>query len=130
MQRCRILLADGHVLFRGVLDRFLGESRGIDIISHASTGLEAISMAHLHRPDLVIVDLVMPEVSGLEVTCRLAAEPWAPRIILMSFYDGPEYYWAAEAAGADGFVLKQDLGTKLLPLIRSLMEEGANQRIG
>jgi DNA-binding NarL/FixJ family response regulator len=122
MPRCRILLADGHVLRLGVLDRLLGETPGVEIVARADTGLEALSLAQTHQPDLIIMNLEMPGISGLEATHQLTTEPWAPRIVLTSFRDEPEYYQAAEAAGADGFVLDQEVGTRLLPLIRSLLE--------
>jgi DNA-binding NarL/FixJ family response regulator len=91
-------------------------------VARARSGSQAIALVGLHRPDLVLMNLVLPDVSGLEVTRRLAAAPWAPRIVLMSLDDEPEYRRAVRAAGADGLVLKQDVGTELLPLIRSLMD--------
>jgi DNA-binding NarL/FixJ family response regulator len=123
MQHCRILLADGHPLLLGVLDRFLSEVPGVHVVARALNGSQAMSLVDLHRPDLLLMNLVLPDVSGLEVTRRLTAAPWTPRIVLMSLHDEPEYRWAVQAAGAHGFILKQDLGTKLLPLIRLLMEK-------
>jgi DNA-binding NarL/FixJ family response regulator len=122
MQHCRILLADGHALLLGVLGRFLSEVPGIQVVARARTGSQAMSLVHRHRPDLLLMNLDLPDVSGLEVTRRLAAAPWAPRIVLMCLHDEPEYRRAVADAGADGFILKQELGTTLLPLIRSLLE--------
>ena len=123
MQRCRILLVDDHPLLLEVLNRFLAEVSGIEIVARASDGLEAMSLAVVHRPDLVVTNLALPGLGGLELTRCLAAQPRAPRIVLMSFHDESEYRHAADAAGADGFILKQELGTKLVPMIQSLMEE-------
>ncbi len=103
--------------------RFLAETPEIDIVGRARDGLEAMAMAILHRPDLVVMNLAMSGLTGLELTRRVAAKPWAPRVVLMSFHDEPEYRRAAESAGAAGFVLKQELGTKLVPLILSLMKK-------
>jgi DNA-binding NarL/FixJ family response regulator len=121
--RCRILLVDDHPLILDVLNRFLSEVSGIEIVARASDGLEAISLATLHQPDLVVTALALPGLGGLELTRYLAAQPRAPRIALMSFHDESEYRRAADEAGADGFIVKQELGTKLVPMIRSLIDE-------
>jgi DNA-binding NarL/FixJ family response regulator len=123
MQTCRILLVDAHPLLLDILNRFLGEISEIEIVARARDGLEAMSLAILHQPDLVVTNLALPGLGGRELTRRLAAEPRAPRIVLMSFHDETAYREAADAAGADGFVLKKDLGTKLIPLIQSLMKQ-------
>ena len=128
MQHWRILLADGHPMLLGVIGRFLSEVPGIHVVARALTGSAAMSLVELHRPDLLLMNLVLPDVSGLEVTRCLTAAPWTPRIVLMSLHDEPEYRQAVQAAGADGFVPKQDLGTKLLPLIRSLMNKTSSTR--
>ncbi len=121
MKRCRVLLVDSHSLLLDILARYLAEFPEIDIVARTRDGLEAMTLAILFRPDLVVMNLAMSGLNGLELTRRVAAEPWTPRVILTSFHDETEYRRAAEAAGADGFVLKQDLGTKLVPLILSLM---------
>ena len=128
MQHCRILLADGHPLLLGVIGRFLSEVPGMQVVARTRTGSQVMSLVALHRPDLLLMNLVLPDVSGLEVTRRLTAAPWTPRIVLMSLHDEPEYRRAVQAAGAHGFVPKQDLGTKLLPLIRSLMNKTSSTR--
>jgi two-component system nitrate/nitrite response regulator NarL len=122
-QRWRVLLVDDHPLLLDVLNRFLTEVSGIEIVARASDGLEAISLAILHQPDLVLTNLVLPSLGGLELTRYLAAQPRAPRVVLMSFHDESEYRQAAAAAGAAGFILQQELGTKLVPMIESLMNE-------
>ncbi len=123
MRPCRILLVDEHHLLLEVLNRFLAEVPGIEVVACASDGLEAMSLAVAHQPDLVVTNLALPGLGGLELTRSLAAGPRAPRIVLMSFHDESEYRLAADAAGADGFILKQELGTKLVPMIQSFMEE-------
>jgi DNA-binding NarL/FixJ family response regulator len=120
MQRCRILLVDDNPLLLRVIARFLAEFPELEVVACSTSSAEGMAMAVIHRPDLLVMNLIMPEISGLEVTRRLAAEPWAPRTILMTLHDESEYRRAAEAAGADGFVTIQDLATKLLPLIRVL----------
>jgi two-component system nitrate/nitrite response regulator NarL len=123
MKPCRVLLADNHAMLLDALSRFLAEIPEIDIVGRTRDGFEALALAILHRPDLVVMSLAMSGLTGLELARRVAAEPRAPRVVLMSFHDEPEYRRAAETAGADGFVLKQELGTKLVPLIRSLMKK-------
>jgi len=121
MKRVRILLADRHALLLDALTCFLSEAPDIEILGRAKSGSEALSLAGMHRPDLVVIDFALSGRSGLDVTRRLTSELWAPRVVVMSFHEELPYRLAAEAAGADGFVLKQDLVRRILPLIRSLM---------
>ena len=122
MRSCRILLVDDHSLLLGIVNQLLAEISDIEIVALTREGLEAMSLAVRHQPDLVVTNLAVPRLDGLELTRRLAAEPRGSRIVLMSSRDEPEYRVATDAAGADGFVLEADLGTKLVPLIQSLME--------
>jgi len=119
--RWRILLVDDHPLLLNVLDQFLADARELEVVARAGDGLKAMALAVLHRPDLVVVNLALKGLGGLELTRRLVDQPWAPRVVLMSFHDDHEYRRAAQAAGAHGFVPKQELGTKLVPLIHSLL---------
>ena len=117
----RILLVDDSPYFLWVVASWLSTIDEIEVVGHASSGREALEQVDELGPDLVLMDLVMPEMGGLEAMRRLAARPRRPRVILISVHDDEEYRAAADAAGADGFVCKSELKEKLLPLLRSLL---------
>lgn len=71
-------------------------------------------------PNLVLMDLAMPRMNGLEATRHIKAQPSAPYVVILTLNDSSEYRLASEAVGADGFVTKSEIGTTLLPLIDSL----------
>jgi DNA-binding NarL/FixJ family response regulator len=118
---CRTLLVDDSPDFLRAITSLLSAVEGIEIVGVASTGREALQRVAELEPDLVLMDLIMPEMDGLEATRRLVARPRPPRVILMTAHDDEEYRAAAGAAGADGFLFKSESGAILLPLIRSLL---------
>jgi len=116
----RILLVDDNKEFLDSAAHFLAGDPAIEIVGQASSGRCALEQVPLLKPDLVVMDLTMPEMNGLEATRQLKAQPDGPRVILLTLHDNSEYRAAAEAAQADGFVAKSDLGLQLLPLIHTL----------
>jgi DNA-binding NarL/FixJ family response regulator len=118
--RCRVVLADGHHLFLTVLERFMASSPEIDVVAVATTGRKALALVNLHRPDLVVISIAMPDISGRVIAKQLARKSLAPKVILTALDDDPVYRLAARAAGAAGYVAKSDLGPRIFPLIRSL----------
>lgn len=131
MKSCRILLATDHSPPVEALDHLLATLPGVEVVDRVRDGLQVMAMAFLHRPDLVVMNLAMPGLGGLELTRRLLAEPWAPRVVLMSLHDETESHQAAETAGASGFLLEQELGTKLGPIVQSMTERRIDRsRIG
>jgi glucose-1-phosphate adenylyltransferase len=117
----RILLVDDSQHFLESAQRFLAEELGIEIVGTALSGAQAIEKSAQLHPDLILMDVAMPEIDGLEATSHIKAQPHAPRIIILTLYDTPKYREAAHNAGADGFIPKADFGEKLLPLIHSLL---------
>jgi DNA-binding NarL/FixJ family response regulator len=99
---------------------FLAGHPEIEVVGRASSGRCALEQVPLLKPDLVLMDWTMPEMNGLEATRQLKAQPDGPRVILLNLHDNSEYRAAAQAAEADGFVAKSDLGLQLLPLIHTL----------
>src|SRR5207244_5806865 len=99
---------------------FLAGEPEVEVVGRASSGRGALEQVPLLKPDLVLMDLTMPGMNGLEATRRLKARPDGPRVILLTLHDNPEYRAAAAAVQADGFVSKSDLGLHLLPLIHNL----------
>ncbi len=119
----RILLVDDETLFSDAAEHFLSAEPGLVIVGRAASGREAIRLVNELHPDLVLMDLAMSEMNGLEATRYIKTQPNAPRIIILSLHCEDEYREAAKSVGADGFVSKLEFGTELLPLIRSLMTD-------
>jgi DNA-binding NarL/FixJ family response regulator len=115
-----ILLVDDNPEFLETAARFLSAGPYIEIVGRALSGRDALEQVALLRPNLVLMDLAMPEMNGLEATRRIKAQPDAPHVVILTLYDNPEYRTVAEAAGADGLVAKSEFGTQLLPLIHKL----------
>lgn len=122
-QMIRALLVDDNPDFLDFAARYLAAAGGIEIAGTALSGAEALRQAERLGPDLVLVDLAMPGMNGLEVAAQLKQRPVAPRIVILTMYDNPEYAEAAARIGADGFVTKAELDIRLLPLIRALFME-------
>ncbi len=117
----RILLVDDSVEFLESVTRFLSVDPHIVIAGCAFSGQEALERAEELAPDLVLMDLAMPGIDGLEATRRIKARDLAPYVIIVTLYDDPEYRVAAQEVGADGLVSKSELGTQLRPLIQHLL---------
>jgi len=101
----RILIADDHNLFRDSLATLL-EAQQHEVVGQASTGREAIELAGRLKPDLVLMDLGMPELDGLEATRILAADPKAPKVVILTGTDDDEKLFEAIKSGAQGYLLK------------------------
>jgi len=120
MSPIRILMVDDSFEFLEALGRYLSADSAIEIVGHLQSGNNIIEQVSTLKPDLVLMDLAMPGVNGLEATRLVKLQPAAPRVILLTLYDNSEYRSAAYAVHADGYVVKSDLSGLLLPLIHSL----------
>jgi DNA-binding NarL/FixJ family response regulator len=121
MPPIRVLLVDDSREFIDAVMRFLSVDKHYKVIGHTLSGREAIDQIGQLKPDVVLLDLAMPDINGLEITRQDKTMPEAPYVILVTLYDNNEYRTAAKAAQADGYITKSDLGTQLLPLINSLI---------
>jgi two-component system, NarL family, response regulator LiaR len=101
----RVLLAEDHKIVRQGTRMYL-ESKGVEIVGEATTGAEAVKLARELRPDVVIMDIHMPELTGIEATRRIRHENEDVRVLVLTAYDDPAYVHALLEAGADGFILK------------------------
>jgi DNA-binding NarL/FixJ family response regulator len=115
----RILLVDDNRRFLEAVRRFLARE-SFEVVGHALSGTSALEQVAQLQPDLVLMDLALPHMNGLEVTRRIKARPNPPRVIMLTLHDSPAYVAEAKAMGADGFVTKSDFGTQLLPVIQTL----------
>jgi DNA-binding NarL/FixJ family response regulator len=125
MRVLRILLVDDSAIFLESLASFLATESSVAIVGRASSGHAAQEQVQQMQPDLVLMDLSMPYMNGLEVTRHIKAWPGAPYVIIVTLYDSAEHRAAATAAGADSYLAKAELRTQLLPLLARLSTERA-----
>ena len=102
----KVLLADDHELVRDGLKAMLGAQEDIEVVAEASDGAEAVEEAIRLRPEVVLMDIRMPRLDGIEATRRLNAHAGAPRVLVLTTFDLDEYVYEALRAGAAGFILK------------------------
>ena len=115
----RIVLADDHQLLREAIRRGLEEA-GEAVVGEASTGDQAVALARSTRPNIVVMDLSMPQVDGVEATRRINAELPGVRVLVLSMHDDPARTRAAIGAGASGYLTKGTSFAQLLFAIRSI----------
>lgn len=120
MPPLRILLVDDSLAFLESATRFLAIDQELEIVGRVFSGEEALEQVPQLCPDLVLMDMAMPGMNGLEATRHIKASSSAPYVVVLTLNDGSEYRTAALAVGADGFVTKSEIGNALLPLIHSL----------
>jgi DNA-binding NarL/FixJ family response regulator len=116
----RILIADDEVLMRGGLRMILDAQPDFEVVGEASDGREALAMAGELAPDLVLMDIRMPRLDGLETTRRLLTEA-GPKVLVLTTFDLDEYVYEAIRAGASGFLLKSSPPEQLVGGVRAVM---------
>jgi DNA-binding NarL/FixJ family response regulator len=109
----RVLVADDFPLVRDALAAGLGRHPDIEVVATAADGIETLELAHQLRPDVIVLDLRMPRMSGLVALTRLTAELPSARVLLLTACEEPETVIDAVSAGAAGFVTKRISGTEL-----------------
>ena len=114
MSAMRVLLADDHTIVRQGLRALLEAEPGFEVVGEVSDGREAVAAARALRPDVVVMDLAMPGLNGIEGTRKITARPDCPRVIILSMYADVEHIVHALRAGASGYVRKQDADTELV----------------
>lgn len=120
MSKIRVLLADDSPEFLKIMSGFLARDSAIELIGAALTGQDAVKLAGELHPDLILMDLIMPQMNGLDATRQIKSTPNAPIVVILTGHDTPEYRSEAVNAGADGFIYKPELFHELLPLMRHL----------
>jgi DNA-binding NarL/FixJ family response regulator len=116
----RIVVADDHPLARAGLAAVIDAEPGMVVVGKAANGREAVEQFRAHRPDVTLMDLVMPQMTGLEAMEAIRAEFPAARIIVLTTYTGDVQVVRALHAGASGYLLKSTLGKELLVAIRDV----------
>ena len=121
-----VVVVDDQALVRGGLAMVLNHQEDIEVVAEAGTGVEAIETARRHRPDVILMDIRMPDMDGLEATSRIVAEAdWGVRVLILTTFDPDEYVYRALRAGASGFVLKDIPPAELVSAVRTVADGGA-----
>lgn len=118
----RVLLADDHTLVRAGIRALLEKMSGLLVVGEAGDGRELLQLVASLRPDLVLVDIGMPGLNGLEATERLTAEFPGVRSIILSMHQNEEYVWRALKAGASGYLLKKAATSELETALDRIMQ--------
>jgi two-component system response regulator NreC len=118
-RRIRILLADDHAVLRAGLRVLLSAQADLEVVGEAAEGAEALRLTHSLKPDVVVMDIGMPGVSGIDVTARIRRELTSTKVLILSMHDDQGYLRQALRAGASGYVLKKAADTELLAAIRA-----------
>ena len=116
----RVLVADDQSMVRAGFRMLLAGDEDIDVVAEASNGLEAVEKAARFEPTVVLMDIRMPELDGLEATRRILATDDSARVLILTTFDLDEYVYEALRAGASGFVLKDDPPEQLIAAIRTV----------
>jgi DNA-binding NarL/FixJ family response regulator len=124
MKRIRVLLADDHKVVRDGLHLLIDGQRDMRVVGEAGDGKEALQKARELEPDVVVMDLSMPELNGLQVTERLKAERSQVKILALTVHEDASYLLQLCKAGAVGYVLKRSAGEDLIHAIRSVASGG------
>ena len=120
MKRIRILLADDHAVVRQGFKMILSAEKDMEIVGEAGNGREAVEQAEQLRPDIVVMDVAMPELNGIEATRRLAASMPHTRVIALSMHKDSVYVREVLRAGARGYLLKDSGAGDLVSAIRAV----------
>ncbi|WP_334180514.1 response regulator transcription factor [Pseudoxanthomonas sp.] len=122
MSKITVLLVDDHEGFINAALRHLRKVEWLDIVGRASNGLEAIERSETLRPDVVLMDLAMPEMGGLQATRLIKTQDAPPFIVIASHFDDAEHREHAMRAGADDFVSKLSYIQEVLPILEKFKE--------
>src|SRR5215208_1954317 len=118
----RLLIADDHALVREGLRTVLSGEDGIEVIAEANDGQQALDVCRELMPDLVLMDVRMPLMDGLEATKRIKHEQPGVSVLMVTMHENPDYLFEAVKAGAAGYVLKDASGERLLSAVRRTLE--------
>ncbi|MFW5943421.1 MAG: response regulator [Chloroflexota bacterium] len=117
----KILIADDHILFREGLRSLINRWQDFEVVGEASNGVEAVKLAHELLPDIVLMDITMPEQSGIEAAGQIARQLPATRIVMLTVAEEPDFLFRALKNGAHGYVLKDIPSRRLRDLLRGVL---------
>ena len=120
--RIRVLLADDHALFREGVRSLLGTQPDIEVVGEVADGRAAVQQSAALHPDVVLMDITMPHLDGIEATRQIAQRDPSVRVLMLTMHDNEDVFLRALGAGAAGYVLKKSGGVELKSAIRSTHE--------
>ncbi len=120
MKKISVLLAEDHTVVREGLRSLLSAEPDIDVVGEAANGREAIQMAQELHPDVVVMDIAMPLLNGLEATCQIIGDGIPTRVLILSSYADDEYVHQLTEAGASGYLVKQTAASDLIKAVREI----------
>jgi DNA-binding NarL/FixJ family response regulator len=116
----RLLIADDHGIVRGGLRLLLDRQPDMQVVAEAADGVEAVALALRHRPDICVLDVAMPRMTGLQATVEIRAQAPEISVLVLSMHDDERYLYEALQAGAAGYVLKREADTVLVDAVRAV----------
>jgi DNA-binding NarL/FixJ family response regulator len=119
-ERIRVLIVDDHAVVRSGIRLLLSQEPDLEPVGEAGTGREAVFQARALKPDVILLDVVMPDQTGLDVLPTLVHEHPDTKVLLLSMQDDPRYVQEAFAAGASGYVLKEAADAEVVEAIREV----------
>ena len=125
MEKIRVLLADDHTIVRQGLRALLEAEPDIIVVAEAATGREAVQLAKKLLPEVVVMDIAMPTLNGLEATRQISRDVPGAKLLVLSSYDDDEYVRQVTDAGAVGYLLKQTAATDLIRAVHEAREGNA-----
>ena len=119
--KTRVLLADDHAVLRAGLRLLLNSQADLEVVGEAASGIEALALVETLQPDLILLDLSMPGLGGLDALPVLRHRAPSTRILILTMHDDPQYLRQALKSGAAGYVLKKAADTELLSAVRAVL---------
>lgn len=120
----RIVLADDHVMFRQGIKRIIDETEGLEVVGEAKDGSELLELLKKHEPDMVLLDISMPNIRGIEATREIRSLYPQVKVLILTMHRRKEYLYDAIAAGAQGYLLKEDSDVELFSAVRTVRKGG------
>ena len=118
---CKIVLADDHAMLRQGIKKIIEEEENLEVVGEVSDGLELIDFLNNNRANLVLLDISMPNVRGIEAITEVRRAQPGVKVLMLTMHNNKEYLYAAISAGADGYLLKENSDDELLSAIDQVM---------
>jgi DNA-binding NarL/FixJ family response regulator len=120
-----ILIVDDYQPFRNTLKKWLNSPFPALPVLEAATGEEALTQAKIHRPGIVLMDIILPDMNGIEATRKIKAMLPDTHVIILSYHESERYQADAASAGIDGYIAKRQMHEELLPILQTLLSPPA-----
>jgi DNA-binding NarL/FixJ family response regulator len=117
-----ILLVDDQNIVRNLLGALIKNTTGMEVVAEAENGLTAIKLARQFEPDVIVMDIIMPELNGIDATCRIVEEFPGTKVIALSMYSDEHMVAGMLEAGASGYLLKDQMFEELIISIRTVLD--------